>query len=52
MRQSEAGIVLATAVMYLRLVIIIFVFNRDLALALVPPLLALSALGLAMALGW
>jgi uncharacterized membrane protein (DUF4010 family) len=51
-RQSEAGIVLATAVMYLRLVIIIFVFNRDLALALVPPLLALSALGLAMALGW
>ena len=51
-RQSEAGIVLATAVMYLRLVIIIFVFNRDLALALAPPLLALSALGLAMALGW
>ena len=34
-RQSEAGIVLATAVMYLRLVVIILVFNRDLALALV-----------------
>ena len=51
-RQSEAGIVLATAVMYLRLLIIIFVFNRDLALALAPPLLVLSALGLAMALGW
>jgi uncharacterized membrane protein (DUF4010 family) len=52
MRQSEAGIVLATAVMYLRLLIIIFVFNHDLALALAPPLLALSALALAMALGW
>ncbi len=51
-RQSEAGIVLATAVMYLRLLIIIFVFNRDLALALAPPLLVLSALGLAMALEW
>jgi uncharacterized membrane protein (DUF4010 family) len=51
-QQSEAGIVLATAVMYLRLLIIIFVFNRDLALALVPPLLSLSAVGLAMALGW
>ncbi len=51
-RQPEAGIVLATAVMYLRLLIIIFVFNRELALALAPPLLALSALGLALALGW
>ncbi len=51
-RQSEAGMVLATAVMYLRLLIIIFVFNRDLALALAPPLLALSGLGLVMALGW
>jgi uncharacterized membrane protein (DUF4010 family) len=51
-RQLEAGIVLATAIMYLRLLIIIFVFNHDLALALTPPLIALSALGLAMALGW
>ena len=51
-RQSEAGIVLATAVMYLRLLIIIFVFSRELAMALAPPLLVLSALGLAMALGW
>ena len=51
-RQSEAGIVLATAVMYLRLLIIIFVFSHDLAMALAPPLLVLSALGLAMALGW
>ena len=51
-RQSEAGVVLATSVMYLRLLIIIFVFNRELALALPPPLLVLSALGLAMALAW
>jgi uncharacterized membrane protein (DUF4010 family) len=51
-RQSEAGIILATAVMYVRLLIIILVFNRGLALALAPPLLALSALGLAMALVW
>ena len=52
LRQLEAGIVLATAVMYLRLLIIIFVFNRELALALAPPLLVLSALGLVMALAW
>jgi uncharacterized membrane protein (DUF4010 family) len=51
-RQSEAGIVLATAVMYLRLLIIIFVFSRELAMTLAPPLLVLSALGLTMALGW
>ncbi len=51
-RQSEAGIVLATSVMYLRLLIIILAFNRDLALALAPPLAVLSALGLALALGW
>ena len=51
-RQFEAGIVLATAVMYLRLLIIIFVFNQALALTLAPSLLVLSALGLAMALGW
>jgi uncharacterized membrane protein (DUF4010 family) len=38
--------------MYVRLLIIILVFNRGLALALAPPLLALSALGLAMALVW
>jgi uncharacterized membrane protein (DUF4010 family) len=51
-RQSEAGIVLATGVMYLRLLIIIFVFNRSLVLVLAPALLVLSALALAMALVW
>jgi uncharacterized membrane protein (DUF4010 family) len=51
-RQFEAGIVLATGVMYLRLLLIIFVFNHALALALAPALLVLSALALAMALAW
>ncbi len=52
LHQSQAGIVLATAVMYLRLLIIIVVFNRSLAMALAPSLLALSAVGLLLALGW
>jgi uncharacterized membrane protein (DUF4010 family) len=51
-RQGDTGVVLATAVMYMRLLIIIFVFNRQLAMALAAPLLVLSALGLALALGW
>lgn len=51
-RQSEAGIILATAVMYLRLLLIILVFNRSLALALLPPLLILATLGIAFALAW
>jgi uncharacterized membrane protein (DUF4010 family) len=52
LRQAETGIVLATAVMYLRLLLIIAVFNLPLALALMPKLLALSALGLVIAIGW
>jgi uncharacterized membrane protein (DUF4010 family) len=51
-RQAETGIVLATAVMYLRLLIIIAVFNQPLAAALTPRLLALSALGVMIAVGW
>jgi uncharacterized membrane protein (DUF4010 family) len=51
-RQAETGIVLATAVMYLRLLVIIAVFNQPLALALTPRLLALAALGVMMAVGW
>ena len=49
---ADAGIILATAVMYLRLLAIILVFNRALALALAMPLLALSGCGFAVALGW
>jgi len=52
LRQAGTGIILATAVMYLRLLLIIAVFNRPLALALMPKLLGLSALGLVMAMGW
>ena len=52
LRDAETGIILATAVMYLRLLVIIAVFNSALALALAPGLLGLSALGLAMAMGW
>jgi uncharacterized membrane protein (DUF4010 family) len=51
-RQAETGIILATAVMYLRLLVIIAVFNPPLALALMVKLLALSALGLAVAMAW
>jgi uncharacterized membrane protein (DUF4010 family) len=40
------------AVIYLRLLLIIVVFNRPLALAMTPKLLVLSAQGLAMAFGW
>lgn len=50
--QAQTGIMLATAVMYLRLLAIILVFNRSLAIALTPALLGLSAVGLAMAGAW
>ncbi len=52
LRQGQTGIMLATSVMYLRLLIIIAVFNRALALGLAPALLGLSAAGLAMAGLW
>jgi uncharacterized membrane protein (DUF4010 family) len=45
----SAGIVLATAIMYLRLGIVIALFNPSLAQALAPALLALFAIGAAMA---
>ncbi|MGA3002994.1 MAG: DUF4010 domain-containing protein [Acetobacteraceae bacterium] len=44
-----AGIVLATTIMYLRLLIVIAVFNRALAYAVAPPLLGLAAIGLLLA---
>jgi uncharacterized membrane protein (DUF4010 family) len=43
--RAQGGIVLATAIMYLRLLVIIAVFNRPLALVLALPLAGLSALG-------
>jgi uncharacterized membrane protein (DUF4010 family) len=41
-RQAQAGITLATAIMYLRLLVIVAVFNRPLALTLAIPLCALA----------
>ncbi|HTZ76877.1 MAG TPA: DUF4010 domain-containing protein [Stellaceae bacterium] len=41
---ARAGITLATAVMYLRILIIVGVFNRPLALELAPPMIGLSVL--------
>ena len=52
LEQAQTGIILATAVMYLRLLIIIALFNRPLASGLAPALLGLSAAGLAMAGLW
>jgi uncharacterized membrane protein (DUF4010 family) len=50
--QAQTGIVLATAIMYLRLLIIVAMFNPPLAIALTPPLLGLAAGGLALAGIW
>jgi uncharacterized membrane protein (DUF4010 family) len=44
-RQAEAGITLATAIMYLRILAIVAVFNLGLARTLVLPLCALSLAG-------
>lgn len=44
LRRAQGGIVLATAIMYLRLLAIIAVFDRPLAVVLALPLLSLSAL--------
>ncbi len=52
LRQAQTGIILATSVMYLRLLIIITIFNRSLALGLAPMLLGLSAFGLVMTGVW
>jgi uncharacterized membrane protein (DUF4010 family) len=49
--EAETGIILATAVMYLRLLIIILIFNHALALLLAPFLSGLALLGVTMAGG-
>ncbi|MGA2392365.1 MAG: DUF4010 domain-containing protein [Candidatus Lustribacter sp.] len=51
LRQSQAGIVLATGVMYLRILVVITVFDAALARAIVAPLLGLAAAAL-LAAGW
>jgi uncharacterized membrane protein (DUF4010 family) len=52
LQQAQTGIILANSVMYLRLLIIVLLFNWSLASALAPMLLGLSALGLLMAGAW
>jgi uncharacterized membrane protein (DUF4010 family) len=47
--RALAGIILATALMYLRLLVIIAVFNLPLAMALAPRLAALAAVGFVLA---
>jgi uncharacterized membrane protein (DUF4010 family) len=52
LRQAQTGIMLATAIMYLRMLIIVGVFDLPLAEALAPSLLALAAAGLGAAALW
>jgi uncharacterized membrane protein (DUF4010 family) len=50
--QVQTGIILATAIMYLRLLIVVALFDHPLALSLAPALLALAAAGLILAGLW
>jgi len=50
--QAQTGIILATAIMYLRLLIVVAVFDQALALALAPALLGLAVFGLILAGLW
>jgi uncharacterized membrane protein (DUF4010 family) len=52
LRQAQTGIMLATSVMYVRLLIIVAMFDRPLARALAPTLLTLAFVGLALAGLW
>jgi uncharacterized membrane protein (DUF4010 family) len=52
LRQTQTGIMLATAIMYLRMLVIVAVFDLGLAAALAPALLALAAGGLILAGAW
>lgn len=51
-RLGQSGILLATAIMYLRVLAIVFVFDRPLAVRLAPALAGLSLVGIVMALAW
>ena len=50
--EAQAGIMLANAVMYLRLLIIVFLLNRALAFALAPKLAGLALFGMLLAGIW
>jgi uncharacterized membrane protein (DUF4010 family) len=49
LRQAQTGIILATSIMYIRLLIIVAVFDPRLAIGLAPPLLMLALSGLTLA---
>ncbi|MBW4091222.1 MAG: DUF4010 domain-containing protein [Proteobacteria bacterium] len=51
-REAQIGIVLANAVMYLRLLAVIFVFDPGLAGALAPSMAGLAAFGMLLGGGW
>jgi uncharacterized membrane protein (DUF4010 family) len=50
--QAQTGIILATAIMYLRLLVVVGLFNQALALTLAPAMAVLAAVGLALAGLW
>jgi uncharacterized membrane protein (DUF4010 family) len=50
--EAQAGIVLSTAVMYLRILAIVAAFNLTLAGAIAPTMLALAGAGAAFGLAW
>jgi uncharacterized membrane protein (DUF4010 family) len=52
LHQAQSGIILATSIMYLRILIIVAMFNQGLAIALAPALLGLAAGGLLLAGLW
>jgi len=52
LREVQTGIILATSIMYLRMLIFVALFNQALAIALAPTLLGLAALGLILAGLW
>jgi uncharacterized membrane protein (DUF4010 family) len=49
LRQAQTGIILASSIMYVRLLIVVAVFDPQLALRLAPPLLILAVIGLILA---
>jgi uncharacterized membrane protein (DUF4010 family) len=50
--QAQTGIILATAIMYLRMLIIVALFDLPLAVALAPALIALAVFGLILGAIW
>ena len=52
LRQAQTGIILATSIMYVRLLIVVAVFDRRLAIGLAPALLSLALFGLLLAGSW